>query len=148
MSRRQKAPKGICISKRKCLDTSSMRQSVKIQVEQVAVNSGVYYNKIKNESSELRVRGKARASLRETKHQTIMLDDSCFWDYCSSICLPISCYVRHWRKQSKLCTCCIIPVVVCPVGIFPGSAYHSETGIALSSSDGSLDTDMDDSSDI
>lgn len=30
MSRRQKAPKGICISKRKCLDTSSMRQSVKI----------------------------------------------------------------------------------------------------------------------
>lgn len=30
MPRRQKAPKGICISKRKCLDTSSMRQSVKI----------------------------------------------------------------------------------------------------------------------
>ena len=45
-------------------------------------------------------------------------------------------YVLHY-------TCCC-----CPVGIFPGSAYHSETGIALSSSDGSLDTDMDDSSDI
>lgn len=51
-------------------------------------------------------------------------------------------------KQSKLCTCCIISVVVCPVGIFPGSAYHSEASIALSASDGSLDTDMDDFSDI
>ena len=38
--------------------------------------------------------------------------------------------------------------VVCPVGIFPGSAYHSEASIALSASDGSLDIDMDDSSDI
>lgn len=45
-----------------------MLQSVKIWVEQVAENSGVYYNKIKNESLELGVRGKARASLHETKH--------------------------------------------------------------------------------
>ena len=50
------------------VDTRSMLQSVKIWVEQVAENSGGYYNKIKNESLELRVRGKARASLRETKH--------------------------------------------------------------------------------
>ena len=50
------------------VDTRSMLQSVKIRVEQVAENRGVYYNTIKNESLELRVRGKARTSLRETKH--------------------------------------------------------------------------------